>query len=400
MMDAGAVNQSRGGIRSLPADKKKFNKLVRKVTVMPQRLDGQLPNEPVFESATDLHPGLLKAKPKLYMLKDYFAYTDRDLEYCASKVGASEPIKLLSKTGLEKFRRVVEIFRGLGLVTSNTNPDRDAIRCGLYHSRFLYDFMTDSTVLKYFSRVAGIELIPLPIHWSQIQINLIPAYNPDAQEPGFGTHVDSTNFACILSLTRDRNMEGGALQHALMNRKQFFGLTETEDNIANAEMHMVLPDEELMTTYFIEEGSAVFQQGVLVPHQVENVRKVEGTRDTVAFTFHPANPMVRRLDFFSTASTWSSRDMQADIGKLLVDLAGKRIDTLNDALELARNLSGTAHAIRPEQVRELQEGLHNSGELGRVAEQFLIDLANGVEGISCPNDTLETPSVFDISYKG
>jgi hypothetical protein len=35
-----------------------------------------------------------------------------------------------------------------------------------------------------------------------------------------------------------------------------------------------------------------------------------------------------------------------------------------------------------------------------VAEQFLIDLANGIEGINCPNDTFETPSVFDISYKG
>ena len=367
---------------------------------MPQRLDSQLPNEPAFESATDLHTDLLKANPKLYKLEGYFNYTVGQLEHCASKTGVSEPVRLLSKTGLEKFRKVVEIFRGLGLVTSNTNPDRDAIRCGLYHSRFLYDFMTDSTVLKFFSRVAGIELIPLPIHWSQIQINLIPAYNPEAQEPGFGTHVDSTNFACILSLTRDQNMAGGALQHALMNREQFFGLTETDDNIANAEMHMILPDEDLMTTYFTEEGSAVFQQGVLVPHQVENVRKVEGTRDTVAFTFHPANPMVRRLDFFSTASTWSSRDMQEDIGKLLVDLSGKRLDTLNDALDLANNLSGTAHAIRSEQVRELQAGLHNSRGLKRVAEQFLTDLANGVEGISCPNDTFETPSVFDISYKG
>ena len=91
--------------------------------------------------------------------------------------------------------------------------------------------------------------------------------------------------------------------------------------------------------------------------------------------------------------------MQEDIGKLLVDLAGKRIDTLDGALELARNLSGTAHATRPEQVRELQEGLHNSVELKRVAEQFLIDLANGVEGINCPNDTFETPTVFDIRYK-
>ena len=225
----------------------------------------------------------------------------------------------MSKTGLEKFRRVVEIFRGLGLVTSNTNPDRDAIRCGLYHSRFLYDFMTDSTVLKYFSRVAGIELIPLPIHWSQIQINLIPAYNPDAQEPGFGTHVDSTNFACILCLTRDRNMEGGALQHALMNRKQFFGLTETEDNIANAEMHMVLPDEELMTTYFIEEGSAVFQQGVLVPHQVENVQKSGRHPGHRRLHISPGKPHGTPARFFLHRFHLSSRDMQADIGKLLVD---------------------------------------------------------------------------------
>lgn len=386
----------------MDADKntsRRFNKLLKKLTVMPQRLDSQLPLEPVFEPATDLHSDLLKASPKLYMLEDCFKYTAGELEHCASKVGLSEPVKLLSKTGLEKFRSVVENFRGQGMVTSQKDPDRDAIRSCLYHSRFLYDFMTDSTVLKYFSRVAGIELIPLPIHYNQIQINLITAYNPEALEPGFGAHVDSVNFAGVMSLTKDQDMEGGALQHALMTREQFWESTGTR-SIANAELHIVLPNEVLMTTRFTEEGSAVLQQGVLTPHQVENVRKVEGTRDTVAFTFHPANPMVRRLDAFATASTWSSRDMKEDIGKLLVDLAEKRIDTLVGALDLAKNLSGSADAIYPEQVRELREGLHNSEELKRVAEQFLIDRGNGVEGISCPDDTFETPSVFDVSYAG
>jgi len=378
---------------------RRFKKLIKKITVMPQRLDSQLPLEPVFEPTTDLHPDLLKSNPKLYMLEDYFNYTAEDLEHYASKVGISEPVKLLSKTGLEKFRRVVEIFREQGLVMSQKDPDRDAIRSGLYHSRLLYDFMTDSTVLKYFSRVAGIELIPLPIHYSQIQINLITAYNPEAREPAFGTHVDSTNFACVMSLTKDQDVEGGALQHALMTREQFWESTGTR-SIANAELHIVLPDEVLLTTQFTEEGSAVFQQGVLIAHQVENVRKVEGTRVTVAFTFHPANPMVRRLDAFSTASTWGSRDMKEDIGKLLVDLAEKRIDALIGAIDLARNLSGSTDAICPEQVRELRVGLRNSEELKRVAEAFLIDLANGVEGISCPDDTFETPSVFDISYDG
>jgi hypothetical protein len=202
-----------------------------------------------------------------------------------------------------------------------------------------------------------------------------------------------------MSLTKDQNMEGGALQHALMTREQFWRRTGTR-SIANAELHIVLPDDEFLSTQFTVEGSAVFQQGALVPHQVENVRKVDGSRDTVALTFHPANPMVRRLDGFSIASTWSSRDMREDIGELLVDLAEKRIDTLIGALDLAKNLSGSADAICPDQVRELRAGLHNSEELKRVAEQFLIDLANGVEGISCPNDTFETPSVFDISYKG
>jgi hypothetical protein len=401
-MNAEGDNQNRFGGQPLPADKntsRRFNKLIKKVAIMSQRLDSQLPLEPVFEPASDLHPDLLKANPKLYMLEDYFNYTAGELEYCASKVGISEPVKLLSKTGLEKFRSVVEIFREQGLVMSQKNPDRDAIRSGLYHSRLLYDFMTDSTVLKYFSRVAGIELIPLPIHYTQIQINLITAYNPEAQEPAFGTHVDSTNFACVMSLTKDQELEGGALQHALMTREQFWESTGTK-SIANAELHIILPDEVLLTKDFTEEGSAVFQQGVLIAHQVENVRKVEGTRVTVAFTFHPANPMVRRLDAFATASTWSSRDMKEDIGKLLVDLAEKRIDTLIGALDLARNLSRSADAICPEQVRELRAGLQNSEELKGVAEQFLIDLANGVEGISCPNDTFETPSVFDISYNG
>lgn len=218
----------------------RFDKLIRKVTIMPQRLDSQLPNEPVFEPVSDLHPSLLEANPKLYLLEDHFQYTAGELEHSASKVGISEPVKLLSNTGLDKFRRVVELFRAQGLVMSNRNPDRDAIRCGLYHSMFLYDFMTDFTVLKYFSRVAGIELMPLPIHWSQIQINLIPAYNSEAREPGFGTHVDSTNFACIMNLTKDKNMEGGALQHALMTREQFWERTRTR-SIANAELHIVFP---------------------------------------------------------------------------------------------------------------------------------------------------------------
>ena len=69
------------------------------------------------------------------------------------------------------------------------------------------------------------------------------------------------------------------------------------------------------------------------------------------------------------------------------------------ALDLTKNLSGSADAICPEQVRDLRAGLHNSEELKRVAQQFLIDLANGVEGISCPNDSFEAPSVFDITLK-
>jgi Ni,Fe-hydrogenase III component G len=378
-------------------NKRVFQELVKNVTVMPQRLDSQLPHEPVFDPATDLYPDLLKAEPKLHMLEDYFGYTAEELEYCASKVGTSEPVKLLSQTGLEKFRRVVDIFQEQGLVMSQKNPDREAIRCGLYHSKLLYDFMTDSTVLEYFSKVAGIELIPLPIHWSQIQINLIPAYNPDAKEPGFGTHVDSTNFACVMSLTKDQNIEGGALQHARMTREQFWQRTGT-NSIANAELHIILPADELRSTNFTEEGSAVFQQGVLIPHQVENVRRVDGYRVTVACTFHPANPMVRRLDAFSTASTWNSRDMKEDIGKLLLDLAGKRIEALTRALELAEDLSGSADAISTQQMHELRAGLLNSEQLKGLAERFLVDLVDGVEGISCPDDTLETPSVFDVSY--
>ena len=92
--------------------------------------------------------------------------------------------------------------------------------------------------------------------------------------------------------------------------------------------------------------------------------------------------------------------MKEDIGKLLVDLAEKRIDALIGAIDLTSNLSGSTDAVHPEQVRELRAGLHNSEELRRLAAQFLIDLANGVDGISCPDDTFETPSVFDISYDG
>ena len=339
---------------------------------MPPRLDSPLPPEPVFNAATDLHPNLHNASPKLFMLEEQFNYTAKEIEHCASKVGASEPFRLLSKTGVEKFRVLVEQFREQGLVVSEKNPDRDAIRGCFYRSRFLYDFMTESAVLDSFSKIAGVELIPLPIRYSQVQINLLSAYNPDAQEPGFGTHIDSTNFARAGS----------------------------QDNVANAYLHMVLPDKELLNTRFAEAGSAVFQQGVLVPHQVENVRKAQGSRDTVAFTLHPANPMVRRLDFFSAASTWNSRDIKIDIGNLLIDLANKRIDTLNDALKLARDLAGTANAIRPEQLRELRAGLQNSETQKRVVQQFLVDLANGIDGISCPDDTFETPSVFDVNYKG
>ena len=56
------------------------------------------------------------------MLEEYLSYTVGNLEHCASIVGTSEPVKLLSKTGLEKFRRVVEIFREQGLMMSQKAP--------------------------------------------------------------------------------------------------------------------------------------------------------------------------------------------------------------------------------------------------------------------------------------
>jgi hypothetical protein len=402
-MGANAPDQPGRDNQSPPTDTfltRQFDSLVRNITVMPPRIENPLPLEPVFDAATDLRAGLLVARPKLYRLEDYFGYSARELEHCASKVGVSSPVKLLSKTGVRKFRRLVRQFREQGLVVSEKNPDRDAARGCTYHSRFLYDFMSDSTVLEYFSRVAGIELIPLPIRYNQIQINMLPAYDPDTEEPGFGTHIDSTNFACVLDITEDRDMEGGALQHAFMTREQFFVRSGSRGNVAYAYLHMVLPQNELLTTRFTEEGSAVFQQGSLVPHQVENVRKVHGTRDTVAFTLHPANPMVRRFDFFSAASTWNSRGIKEDIGNLLVELADKRIEAINGALGLVEDLADTADAIRPEQLRELRTGLQNSEQLKRAVEQFLVDFANGIDGISCPDDTFETPSVFDVSYKG
>ena len=99
-MDADMDNQNQYDIQPLPTDKntsRRFNKLIKKVTVMPQRLDSQLPLEPVFEPATDLHPNLLKANPKLYMLEDYFSYTSGELEHCASKVGISDPVSSCRK---------------------------------------------------------------------------------------------------------------------------------------------------------------------------------------------------------------------------------------------------------------------------------------------------------------
>ena len=50
-MDADAVNQNWCDVQSLPGDKntsKRFNNLVKNVTVMPMLLDSQLPLEPVF----------------------------------------------------------------------------------------------------------------------------------------------------------------------------------------------------------------------------------------------------------------------------------------------------------------------------------------------------------------
>ncbi len=377
----------------------RFDGLVRNLTVTSPRIDNRLPFEPVFDAATDLHPGLLEARPKLYMLDECFGYAANDPENIASRVGVSAPVKLLSKTGVEKFRELVRQFRAEGLVVAEKNPDRDAARGCTYHSRFLVDFMNDKTVLDYFSRVAGIELIPLPIRYNQVQINLLPAYDPDAEEPGFGIHIDSTNFACILDITEDRDMDGGALQHALMTRNEFFERSGSRDNVAYAYLHMVLSEEQLLSTRFDREGFAVFQQGSLVPHQVENVRKVRGTRDTVAFTLHPANPMVRRFDFFSAASTWSIPGIREDIGNFLVDLADRRIEAIDGALKVAVDTTRTAAALRPRQLRELREGKQNAKQLKRAAEKFLVDLARGVDGISCPDDTFETPSVFDISYK-
>jgi hypothetical protein len=110
--------------------------------------------------------------------------------------------------------------------------------------------------------------------------------------------------------------------------------------------------------------------------------------------------MVRRLDYFSAASTWNSRGIKEDIGNLLVELADRRIEAINGALALAQNLADTTDAIGAEQFDELRTGLQHSQQLKRAAEQFLVDLANGMDGISCPDDTFVTPSVFDISYKG
>jgi hypothetical protein len=216
-----------------------------------------LPEEPTYNPKQHLS---LKKPSKIYRLSD-LGYDKKLVANCPTDVAITDPIRLLSESGVVALREV-----SLALRQYRQRCDRipNMVRGAAYRSRFIRDFCLCPIVTEFLSEIVGAPLAPHSMPLMLGHLNFAPENLSEAVDRW---HTDTIGFDYVLMVTDPSALEGGRFQY-------FNGTQEEAAAILNNAQD--LPSERVVSCVFPGAGYAIFQQGSMVVHRATRLtRKAE-----------------------------------------------------------------------------------------------------------------------------
>lgn len=223
-----------------------------------------LAEEPGYDPRRHL---ALELPTKVWTLTD-FAYDQSDIARFPSPVATTSPFRLLSDEGVAAMRQVA-----LALRDERVSGGRTAsfLTGAVYRSKFLRDFCACPVVIEFVSQIAGTRLMPHSMPSQQIYINYAPEEIGKAVDPW---HTDGIGFDIVIMASNPSSFDGGEFQFFKGSKFEAARLlgTQVEDL---TDTHLTeLPAERVETATFPAAGYAVFQNGAMVVHRANRLRRV------------------------------------------------------------------------------------------------------------------------------
>lgn len=223
-----------------------------------------LSNEPGYDPRQHLAP---EFPSKIWTLAD-FAYDESDIANVPGPVAITTPFRLMSDEGIAAMRQVA-----LALRDKRVSGERTAsfLTGGVYRSKFLRDFCACPVVIDFLSQIAGTRLMPHSMPSQQIYINYAP------QEIGKAVdtwHTDGIGFDIVIMASDPASFEGGEFQFFKGSKFEAARLLGTRaDDLTEAHLSE-LPADRIESVTFPAAGYAVFQNGAMVVHRANKLRRV------------------------------------------------------------------------------------------------------------------------------
>lgn len=192
-----------------------------------------------------------------------------------SNFAYSAPFQLLSDEGIKVFKRIVENSKiDMAGDAKSSRGNKRIIRGLYYSSKWVRDLQNSPKLRKHFEAICGEELVPHPSFSNSPQVNI--SHPGGTKGPVDHWHWDSVAYTGVILLSDMREMVGGNLEIARMNKELAL------EKIANKE-HV-----ELETVTYEQPGKMILAQGGEILHHVTPVQS-KNVRISVIFAFAPAN---------------------------------------------------------------------------------------------------------------
>jgi len=213
------------------------------------------------------HMKILESDPKsgndcVKLVKVETANHER--KYNLENLAYTEPFRVLSETGVDAFREVIDKHEKELSICTPRNPK--IIRALGYVSKFVRDLNESPILLDHLSSLANVDIAPHPMVTNYSQINF--GEPPKKKESGSGIsvgepadvwHLDSVDYVLVIMLTEE--FEGGELLVSNMDPNQAMERVRANN----------LPHNLTSRIKYPKVGYGIFMQGSRIAHAVAPV---------------------------------------------------------------------------------------------------------------------------------
>ena len=293
-----------------------------------------LADEPRYDAKRHL---ALERPNEVWTLTD-LGYEAADVECCASEVAITAPFRLLSDEGVVAAREVA-----LALYDLRGGDDRTAsyLSGGVYRSRFLRDFCHCPIVAEGLSAIAGTPLSSHSMPSQQIYVN----YAPEDVSKAIDTwHTDGIGFDTAILLSDPSDFEGGEFQFFLGTKGEAARYLDARPEDLTEVNPNELPEDRIYSAAFPGAGYAIFQNGDMVVHRVNRLRR-RGERISLVPGYVARD--VRYPDpTREVVAHWGEPGMTAEFARHKAWLARAKLDGLIENLPLTDDVELIQRELR------------------------------------------------------